>query len=68
MLELRNHLERSRGSAGNFSHLIKERRTKVAQEFRALANVDNPVGFETHEPRTRRVGGNRIVRKHDLSQ
>src|SRR4029077_6684238 len=68
MPELRDYLERSRGRLGNFSHLIDKCRGKVAQEFRALADVDNSVGFETHEPGARGVGSDGIVRQHDLSQ
>src|SRR5712675_769208 len=68
MPELRDYLERSRRGLENFSHLINEGRRKVAQEFCALADVDNSVGFETHEPRARRVGSDRIVRQHDLSE
>ena len=50
MSKLRNHLERSRRCIDGFSNLIGAARRGVAQESRALMNVDKAVGFESHEP------------------
>ena len=66
--KLRNHLERSRRSVGGFSNLVDECRRSVAEESRALANVHDSAGSESHQTRTGCIRSYRIVRKHNHSQ
>ena len=66
--KLRNHLKWSRRTSERFSYLVYECRRRVAKKFRALANVNDAVWLESHQPRAGRVGSHRVVRKHDLSQ
>ena len=68
ILKLRDHLEGSRGRLDGFSDLVDQCRRSVAQESRALANVHDSAGFESHQSRAGCIGSHRIVRKHDLPQ
>src|ERR1017187_7678462 len=68
ILKFRHHLEWRHGSREDFSNLVEECRRTVAQKSRALANVRNAIGFESHQVRAGCVGSHRIVPEHDLSQ
>src|SRR5271166_1805039 len=68
MSELRDDLKGSRGTIDGFSNQVDECRRSVAKESRALPNMHDSVGFESHQPGTGRVGGHRIISEHDLSQ
>src|SRR5208282_5669433 len=45
-----NHLKWSRGRCNGFSDIVGEFGRRVAEEFRALANVHDSAGFESHQP------------------
>src|SRR5664279_3562506 len=68
MSKLRNYLEWSRGRRELFSNLVDERRRSVAQESRALANVHDSAGVESHQARAGCIGSHRVIRQHNLSQ
>jgi hypothetical protein len=66
--KLGNHLKRVRWSVDRFSDLVHERRRSVAQESRALADVYDSAGFESHQASAGCVGSDRVIGKHDLSE
>jgi hypothetical protein len=45
VLKLSNHLKWGRGRCNGFSDIVGEFGRRVAEEFRALANVYDSVGF-----------------------
>src|ERR1035438_5783489 len=53
-LKLLHHLERSRGRPEDFSDFVDQSRMSVSHESRALANVHESSGFESHQPRAYR--------------
>src|ERR1039457_1949583 len=68
MLKLRNHPEWTCRRSQNFTCLVNQSLWSVAKESRALANVHDSAGFESHKPCAGSVGSHRIVREHDLPQ
>jgi len=59
MLELRDHLERLRRNIDDFSHLVNQHWRGIAQESRALANVNDSAWIESHQARTLKTGKDR---------
>ena len=61
-------MEGNRGRPEDLSDFVDQCRMSVSDESRALANVYDLSGFESHQPRAGRVGSHGIVCKHNLPQ
>jgi hypothetical protein len=61
MSKLWNHLKGVRWSIDGFSNLLNECMRSIAKESRALANVRDSVGFESHQTRAGCVRSNWVI-------
>src|SRR5271157_2871981 len=68
MLKLRNHPEWTCRRSQSFTCLVDQSLWSVTKESRALANVQDSAGFESHQSGAGCVGSHWIICQHNLPQ
>ena len=66
--ELRHNREWHMNGLQRFASLFNLIRRRVPDELRGFVDVTHSIGFETHEPGTRRICGYRIVGENNTAQ